>query len=417
MKKIVLFGAGKIGRSFIGQLFARSGFEVVFVDVFETVINELNRRNEYNVVIKSAQPDVIIRVENVRGVLASDKDKVTQELAECDIAAISVGQKGLPGVVDLIAKGLILRRNKFGEKPLDIILAENLRNADLYVKKMLLNVLGDTYPIDDLVGLIETSIGKMVPIMPLEVQEKDILLVYAEPYNSLILDKKAFKNPIPDVSGLAPKENIKAWVDRKSYIHNFGHAAAAYAGFLVDPSALYLADILKISVVRKFTRSAMLQSADVLLRKYPGEFSHSELKEHIDDLLNRFGNRSLGDTVYRVGCDLTRKLNKNDRILSPLVDGIQYKLPVSKILQTFAFGLCFKAKDENGKTFSGDAEFSKALYEKGLSYVLNNFCGLNIIDDRNVIQRILSSGWNVSPIRLTLKQVFIGQTFPMNIDS
>ena len=67
MKKLVLFGAGKIGRSFIGQLFALSGYEVVFVDIIERVIKELNLRNEYNVIIKSAQPDKIIRVCNVRG--------------------------------------------------------------------------------------------------------------------------------------------------------------------------------------------------------------------------------------------------------------------------------------------------------------------------------------------------------------
>jgi mannitol-1-phosphate 5-dehydrogenase len=94
MKKLVLFGAGKIGRSFIGQLFATSGFEVVFVDIFEPVINELNRLNEYKVVIKSSQPDKIINVKNVRGISGGDPDNVAEELADCDIAAVSVGQKG-----------------------------------------------------------------------------------------------------------------------------------------------------------------------------------------------------------------------------------------------------------------------------------------------------------------------------------
>ena len=42
--KLVLFGAGKIGRSFIGQLFSRGGYEVVFIDVFKPVIDELNLR-------------------------------------------------------------------------------------------------------------------------------------------------------------------------------------------------------------------------------------------------------------------------------------------------------------------------------------------------------------------------------------
>ncbi|MGD0754826.1 MAG: hypothetical protein ABR927_07160 [Bacteroidales bacterium] len=391
MKKLVLFGAGKIGRSFIGQLFATSGFEVVFVDISESVINELNRVNEYKVVIKSSHPDTVIKVGNVRGIIGSEVEKVAEEISVCDIAAISVGQKGLPDVISTLAKGLILRQRKFGKKPLDIILAENMHNADRYVRDLLFNCTSRNFPVDELVGLIETSIGKMVPIMPQEEQEKDRLLVYAEPYNTLILDKKAFKNPIPDVKGLAPKDNMKAWVDRKSHIHNFGHAAAAYAGFLTDPSVQYLAEILKISSVKKFTRSAMLQSANILLKKHPGEFTLIELTEHIDDLLGRFENHALGDTVFRIGCDLKRKLHRNDRILGPLIDGIQTNSPVDKILMAFAYGLQFQAKDENGNTFPGDEHFLKAIFEKGLPFVLTSICGLIPAEDQEIINCILSA--------------------------
>jgi mannitol-1-phosphate 5-dehydrogenase len=391
MKKLVLFGAGKIGRSFIGQLFATSGFEVVFVDISESIISELNLRNEYNVVIKSSQPDTVIKVSNVRGIPGSEVEKVAKELSDCDIAAISVGQKGLPQAITTLAKGLVLRQKKSGENPLDIILAENMHNADKYARDILTGILGKEFQMNKLVGLVETSIGKMVPIMPQEEQEKDRLLVYAEPYNTLILDKKAFKNPIPEVRGLAPKDNMKAWVDRKSHIHNFGHAAAAYSGFITDPSAKYLADILKIDAVKKFTRSAMLQSADILIKKYPAEFNLSDLTDHIDDLLFRFENKALGDTVFRVGCDLKRKLNRDDRILGPLIDGIQTQSLIDKIVQVFVMGLSFRAKDESGNFFPRDMELLKMLEKEGLEYVLINICGLNRNSDRQVIRRIHSA--------------------------
>jgi mannitol-1-phosphate 5-dehydrogenase len=390
MKKLVLFGAGKIGRSFIGQLFATSGFEVVFIDISEPVINELNRLNEYKVVIKSSQPDEIITVSNVRGVLGSDADKVAEELSECDLVAISVGQKGLPNVIYTLAKGLILRKRKSGRKPLDIIIAENMHNADKYVRDILNTIIGKDYPVDELVGLVETSIGKMVPIMPKDEQGKDLLIVYAEPYNTLILDKRAFKNSIPDVKGLAPKENMKAWVDRKSHIHNFGHAAAAYAGFQTDPSLKYLSDVLNIEAVKTYTRIAMLQSAEVLLKKHPGEFTLKELTEHIDDLLSRFENKALGDTVFRVGCDLKRKLHKDDRILSPIIDGIKTGSPVDNILLTFVYGLSFRAKDEYGNMFPSDNEFLLLLNKKGLEFVLINLCGLNPAADTQIIGSILN---------------------------
>ncbi len=409
MKKLVLFGAGKIGRSFIGQLFARSGYEVVFVDISETLINKLNSRREYEVIIKSDQSDTTIKVENVRGILATEESCVAEEIVDADIVAVSVGQNGLPDVISLLAKGLLLRKRLKGLLPLDIILAENMRNADNYVREKLGLIMGPGYPLEELVGLIETSIGKMVPIMPMEVQKKDPLLVYAEPYNTLILDKKAFRNPIPEVKGLAPKENMKAWVDRKSYIHNLGHAAAAYSGFLTEPEAVFIADALKNKAVKKFVRSVMMQGAGVLLRKYPGEFSRTDLEDHVDDLLFRFGNRALGDTVYRVGCDLKRKLFRNDRILSPLIDGLKMKSPVDMILLTFSYGLLFRARDEKGDLLPGDAEFAKTLNEKGLGYVLKEICGLNQESDHKVIECIhpaySRSNITTSGISITRKEL------------
>jgi len=217
------------------------------------------------------------------------------------------------------------------------------------------------------------------------------LLVYAEPFNTLILDKKGFRNPIPEVKGLAPKENMKAWVDRKSHIHNFGHVAAAYKGYREYPEIKLLADLLEIKPLKEFTRCSMLQSADILMKKYPMEFTRSGLRDHVDDLLARFCNRSLGDTVFRIGCDLKRKLHKNDRVIGPLIDGIKLQSDVEYILQTFVNGLGFRATDENGRPYPEDIEFSEMLENKGLEYTLFNICGLDMINDRTIADKILVS--------------------------
>ena len=43
------FGAGNIGRGFIGEILAKNGFSIDFVDINETSINALNERNEYTI--------------------------------------------------------------------------------------------------------------------------------------------------------------------------------------------------------------------------------------------------------------------------------------------------------------------------------------------------------------------------------
>ena len=45
--KAVHFGAGKIGRGFIGELLYNTGYEITFVDVNEKVNAELNKYHNY----------------------------------------------------------------------------------------------------------------------------------------------------------------------------------------------------------------------------------------------------------------------------------------------------------------------------------------------------------------------------------
>jgi len=386
--KLVLFGAGKIGRSFIGQLFSRGGYEVVFIDIYKPVIDELNLRHNYNVVIKG-NVESVINIQNVRGVFAGDVVKVTAEIASARIIAVSVGLNGLKSTIQLIAKGLIKRFENTEASPLDIIIAENLRNAAEFMSLQLQEHLPEGYPLEERVGLIETSIGKMVPIMLKNDMEADVLQVFAESYNTLILDKLAFKNPIPLIEGLAPKKNMKAWVDRKLFIHNLGHATAAYLGFLAHPSCNYLYEVLSDYQLKEKVRNTMLQAANILLMKYPDEFTLESLTEHVDDLLIRFQNKTLGDTLFRVGCDLQRKLGAEDRIAGAIHLAREFKLPYDLILRSLVAGCHFKATDESGRTLQSDREFM-AIYAKGIKTVLTFVCGFDEINDSEVILEAIS---------------------------
>jgi mannitol-1-phosphate 5-dehydrogenase len=245
-------------------------------------------------------------------------------------------------------------------------------------------LLPEDYPLEERIGLIETSIGKMVPIMLKKDTDDDILQVFAEPYNTLILDKLAFKNPIPEIEGLAPKENMKAWVDRKLFIHNLGHATAAYLGFLAHPSAIFLYEVLADNQIRENVRNTMLQAANVLMKQYPGEFTAEALTVHIDDLLRRFQNKALGDTLFRVGCDLQRKLSAEDRLAGAIHLARELKLPFDLILKALVCGSHFRATDEAGNQLTDDIEFCK-IAEKGMAAVLTEICGFDEIADLDLI--------------------------------
>lgn len=374
-KKLVQFGAGRIGRSFIGQLFSRGGYDVVFIDISKKIIDELNNRRQYKVIIKSKE-DKVLTINNVRGVYFSDENTVAQEVSTAGIVSVSTGIAALSEVIRVLAKGLWKRFKEYKSKPLDIIIAENMRNADQFFQNELRKSLPDSYPISQLVGLIETSIGKMVPVMHPKNLDDDVLQIYAEPYNTLIVSKHGFKNQIPQIAGLAPKDNIKAWVDRKLFIHNLGHASAAYVGYVHHPKLKYLYEVLEKKEVYNRVRDTMRQSSDILEAMYPSDFKSDSILDHIEDLLCRFQNKALGDTVFRVGSGLKRKLGPEDRLVAPIKAALKLGLPYDKILYVLVCGIHFKPSNHDAKMLTEDIEFLNNC-EGNLFRILEHICGFD----------------------------------------
>jgi mannitol-1-phosphate 5-dehydrogenase len=382
LKSIVIFGAGKIGRSFIGQVFSKAGYQLVFADIDKFLVNELNYQKHYNVIVKGEKEEVI-PVFNARAIHLSDEETLLNELDNTSIAAVSVGQKGLPGVVKILAQSLERRQHRKPGSPLDLIIAENMRDSDEYIREELKKILPSDFPLIKSIGLIETSIGKMVPVISSDQINHDSLVVYAEPYNTLILSKKNFLNPIPAIPELAPKDNIKAWVDRKLFIHNFGHASLAYLATLKNPDFLYTWEALADKEIYEEVFQTMKESAVILHSMYSEEFSIKDLEIHILDLLKRFANKALGDTIYRVGCDLPRKLNPEDRIVPLIRIANNKNLPYKRIMKVLLAGILFPAKDAKGKMIEADRRFINH-FNRNTEKIMSEHCMLDISKEKNI---------------------------------
>jgi mannitol-1-phosphate 5-dehydrogenase len=386
MKKIVVFGAGNIGRSLVGQLFSRAGYEVVFVDVFDEIVNALNEKRRYRIEVKDEKPETIW-VENVRAVNGKAPEKVAQEIATADIMATSVGVDNLKYIYGNIAKGLSKRR-ELKNGPIDVIICENVRNASALFKEELPKYLPRGYPLGVMVGLVETSIGKMVPITSEEQKKADPLLVVAEAYNKIIADRKGFKRGVPKVEGLEAKENMTAYVDLKLFVHNMGHAVTAYLGYIMDPQMTYIWEAIGNTQIHRAVECAMWESGRALVLEYPNEFNEENIKAHIDDLLRRFNNKALGDTIYRVGRDLPRKLSRNDRLIGALLLDTKHSVRAPFTSLGVAAATLFRARDETGSLYPKDKVFAEETYPQGIDLVLKDVCGLNFEKERIIIEGV-----------------------------
>lgn len=312
MKTAVMYGAGNIGRGFIGTLFSASGYRTVFVDVSIPVIEGLNRAGRYPVRILSGETYEDIDVRNVCAVDGTDPAAVAEAIAEGEILATAVGVNVLPRIVPNLVAGLRLRKERKG-KPLNILICENLMDADRVLDGLIRACLtsDEIGWYEENVGLVETSIGRMVPIQTDEMKDGNPLRVCVEKYGFLPVNKAGFKGEIPEIHNMIPFDPFDFYVKRKLYIHNMGHAVCAYLGDLLGVE--YVADSIADENVYIVVKNAMLESAVALSRRYG--VALDLLLAHIDDLLYRFTNKALKDTCKRVGGDPKRKLSPSDRLI------------------------------------------------------------------------------------------------------
>ena len=199
------------------------------------------------------------------------------------------------------------------DRPLNIIICENLMDANKVMEGMLKDLLTDEEKkhFDEKVGLVEASIGRMVPVQTEEMKDGDPMRVCVERYGFLPVDKAAFKGEIPEITNMVPFEPFDFYIKRKLYVHNMGHATCAYLGGYEGRKYIYQS--IDDPEVLTIVQNAMLESALALSKKYSVELDGLML--HITDLLGRFRNAALKDTCKRVGGDPTRKLGAADRLI------------------------------------------------------------------------------------------------------
>ena len=308
----VMYGGGNIGRGFIGALLSQSGYRVTFIDVAAPVVEHLQKNECYPIryVFSGGHEDVL--VENVTAVNGNDVEAASDVIANCDIMATAVGARILKFIIPNIVAGL-RKRWAMGGKPLNIIICENLMDANLVIEGMIKEQLTEEEKakFDETVGLVEASIGRMVPVQTEEMKDGEPMRVCVERYGFLPTDGAAFKGGIPEIKNMVPFAPFDFYLKRKLYIHNMGHATCAYLGDLLGLEYIYQA--IDVADIRILVQNAMLESALALSGKYGVALGDVVL--HITDLLNRFTNAALKDTCARVGGDPARKLSPDDRMI------------------------------------------------------------------------------------------------------
>lgn len=206
MKNAVHFGAGDIGRGFIGDILSKNNVVITFVDVNERVIDELNKRHSYEIeVAEEGQPHIVVK--NVSGVNnAKNPDEVIKAIASADIITTAIGPNILPFIAELIAKGIEARKAAGNNTPIDVLACENMIGGSQYLYQEVKKYLSadDLVFAEQYVGFPNAAVDRIVPAQTHE----DPLFVVVEPFNEWVVETSRMKNPTFKLTGVHYKKRL-----------------------------------------------------------------------------------------------------------------------------------------------------------------------------------------------------------------
>jgi mannitol-1-phosphate 5-dehydrogenase len=330
--KAVHFGAGNIGRGFVGLLLHQGGYELVFSDVAAPLVDAINTVDEYTVheVGDGGRDTVVTGFRALNS--AEHPDEVIDEIAGANVVTTAVGPTVLKFVAPLVMSGLALRDPS--SPPLQIMACENAINATDLLRDEIRELAGDAW--DALAGravFANTAVDRIVPAQP----EGAGVDVTVEPFFEWAIERPPFGDDPPSIPGAHFVDDLAPYIERKLFTVNTGHATTAYFGAQagIDTIAAALADDAIAGRVE-----ATLEETSALLAAKHG-LDPASLADYRATILRRFRNAALPDTVWRVGRQPLRKLSRHERFVGPAAEAAERGLAVDALVDAMGAALAF----------------------------------------------------------------------------
>lgn len=381
----VVFGAGNIGRGFLGLLLHHAGHHVTFIDVDERKIRELNTRRSYPVYVVANGGIERTVVTDVRGVLLDDRIAVLNALADADLILTAVGKNALAEVAPLLALALRKRADKGDQTIITVVACENVHDNTQYLRECVLASASDQKDrasLDAITAFPNCVVDRIVPnALPME--DPNPLAVAVEDYFQFAVDANRLKGGFPVIPGVELSPNLDAVLEQKLCTLNAAHAVIAYWGYVRNYSFIHEAvldeDILALV-------HGMFEEVEYLLTRRHTTIRTVDQRQYAAKVVSRFENPYLRDDVTRVARQPKRKLSPDDRLVKPaqLLAAEQGLQPVY-----LATGITAALRYD----FHGDTQAQELvtdIREQGVARVLQNVAG---IDPESDLGRMVAAGY------------------------
>ncbi|MFI2856548.1 mannitol-1-phosphate 5-dehydrogenase [Paenibacillus sp. JSM ZJ436] len=375
--KAVHFGAGNIGRGFIGHMLSASDYEVCFVARNQKQIALLQKRQEYPITLANDEQDTTL-VSNVTAISIHEEEQVAAEIASAAIITTAVGVNALKDIARSIAQGISLRLQQKVSQPLHIVACENAIAGSTRLKKHVYPLLSEAerQQADTCISFPNAAVDRIVPLQ----KHQDPLQVTVEPFFEWVIHRPALLEGFQEIKGVHYVDSLEPYIERKMFTVNTGHCCAAYLGSLQGFTTIRQA--MKDPHLVSQVRQVMNETGQLITTKHG--FNAKQHQQYIDAILARFANPHLSDKVTRVGRSPLRKLSPNDRLVRPLLQAYDAGIETPGLQAAIAAALMFHDPADKEAV-----ALQQRIAEHGVSKVIHEHMGIH--PDHPVHKQLLAA--------------------------
>lgn len=361
--KAVHFGAGNIGRGFVGLLLHDGGYELVFSDVAASLVDAINATSSYTVheVGEGGTDRVVTGYRAINS--ATDPQDVIDEIATADVVTTAVGPTILKFVAPHILAGLALRDPAL--PPLQVMACENAIGATDLLREEIRAQAGEAWDaVANRAVFANTAVDRIVPAQAPGAGVD----VTVEPFFEWAIERGPFGDNPPHIPGAHFVDDLAPYIERKLFTVNTGHATTAYFG--AQAGIERISDALADPAIAAKV-AATLEETSALLEAVHG-LDAADLAAYRATILRRFANPALPDTVGRVGRQPLRKLSRHERFVGPAAAAAERGLPTSALVAAMAAALEFDEPDDEQSV-----ELQRRLREEDAAAFTTGVTGLD----------------------------------------
>ncbi|KAF3062387.1 Mannitol-1-phosphate 5-dehydrogenase [Daldinia childiae] len=367
-KKAVHFGSGNIGRGFVACFLHESGYEVIFADVVDKLVDALNSSPSYKVIERGVEGTDVKTITNYRAINSKHNEaELVDEISTADVVTCSVGPNILKFIAPVIAKGIDKRSNEL--KPLVVIACENMIGAtDALAGHIKDPKNTPEHRLEDhheRAAYANSAIDRIVPA-----QDPNAGLdVTLEKFYEWVVEETPFQHgEKPSIEGIKWVGNLQPFIERKLFTVNTSHATAAYFGY--NRQKQTVDDAMRDKDIKSQVAAAVNETAKLIVEKHG--IAPEEQEAYKKKIIDRISNPHLADAVERVGRAPLRKLGRKERFIGPAAELAEMGHETPALLA--AAEMAFRFQNVDGDDES--KELAKIMLENSPEDVVLKVCGL-----------------------------------------